>query len=384
MAEFIHGLLERNARKYSFDEAVKWPEKGVSLTWDELNKRASSLAYQLKNRGIKPGDRVALFMPNRPEFVIGFFGVLKTGAVVVPVNARFTASEVSYILENSGAAALLYDDGLRPVAEDAVKSCSSVAFTFSAGEIWACGKEESFFSASVHANPAEILAEIIYTSGTTGKPKGVMLTHAAVYAVASMMAYECNIKYRNRVLQLMPLTHSAPLNLLLVGAVYAGAATVLGTFSPQNMVELAAIEKTTHFFGAPVAYLLAAKLPNFDQYDLSGERLWIYGGAPMSREAVIQVMQRFGGRFMGVYGLTEAGPNGSALFPHEHPDFAGSIGSRATVNAEIRIVDGEGRDVPCGEVGEVIIRTPSNMIGYYRNEEATQETLKDLSLTPKL
>ncbi|OAT85300.1 hypothetical protein A6M21_06710 [Desulfotomaculum copahuensis] len=371
----LTALLERNARKYPADPGVKWPEKGVTLTWAELNRRAGTLAGYLKQHGIKRGDKVAVFISNRPEFVVAFFGILKAGAVVVPVNVKLTPVEAAYILDNSESSALLYEDELRTQAEQAAAACPAVKTTCSTAEF--PGLYNRF---DMNGHPAAVpgdVAEIIYTSGTTGRPKGVVLSHAAVYLTGSMMAYEGEIRFGDRVLQLMPLTHSAPLNLFLTGAVFAGASRVLGSFSPAALVELAAQEKTTHFFGAPVAYLLASRLPNLDRYDLSAAKRWIYGGASMSREAVLQVSRHFPGGLMGVYGLTEAGPNGMALYPAEHPEFAGSIGRRATVNAELRVVDEQGRDVPAGEPGEIIIRTAGGMTGYYRNGQATRETLKD-------
>ena len=336
MGELIHQLLERNARKYPLEQAVRWPQEDSELTWAELNARSNMLANYLVARGIKPGEKAAIFVSNRPEFLISYFGTLKAGAVVIPLNVKFTPSEVSYILGNSGAAVLFYEDELRPVAEEAVKELPGIKVTLSSLDVSDLENDYTGGDLNLSLNPTD-LAEMLYTSGTTGKPKGVLLTHNAITLVAMMMAYEADIRHGDRCLHLMPLTHSAPLNLLMVGGTWAGASHVLGNFTPQALLELTHREKTTHFFGAPVVYSLTGRMPNFSDFDLSSAKRWIYGGAPMPRASLDSMMSLFPGGFMGVYGLTEAGPNGTALHPHEHPEYAGSIGQIGRASCRERV-----------------------------------------------
>lgn len=375
MRETIVAALERNALKFPDRPAVVYPAGNLTLTWAELYQKSAALARYLQSQGISHGESVALLIPNRPSFAVALFALFQLGARAVPVNVRLTPNEINYILANSDAVALLCD-------RDLIETGHQAAQGLNLRLVEAVDRLEELAGAATGGRPevtvkGEDTAEILYTSGTTGKPKGVVLSHGAVYAVASMFAYEMEIRPESRMLILMPLTHSAPLNLCLLGATYAGAASVLGDFTPQNLVQLAAQEKTTHFFGAPVAFLLAAQLPNLAGYDLSSMKYWIYGGAPMSREAVLKVRQVFPGQFVGVYGLTEAGPNGVALYSHEHDDKAGSLGRYGTVNSVLRVVDEQGRDVGPGEAGEIIIKCASLMDGYYKNPEATAETLKD-------
>ncbi|MGB9803638.1 class I adenylate-forming enzyme family protein [Desulfofundulus sp.] len=373
MGELVHQLLERNAAKYPGVQAVRWPQGDVTLNWYQLNAEANCLARYLQAQNFRANDRAALFISNRPEFIIGYFAVLKAGGTVTPLNVKFTPTEIAYILQDSEISVIIYEDALRTVVEEATKNIPRVK-TISTHEM--AGLKEKFEDQNLDLplNPFN-LAEILYTSGTTGKPKGVMLTHNAVTMVAIMMAYEADIYFGDRCLHLMPLTHSAPLNLMMVGGTWAGATHVLGNFTPQAMLELTERERTTHFFGAPVAYNLAARLPNFSQYDLTSARRWIYGGAPMPKAGLDNMMKLFPGGFMGVYGLTEAGPNGTALHPHEHPHFAGSIGCRGSVTTEVRVVNAGGKDVSPGEIGEIIIKTPSNMIGYLNRPQDTAEIL---------
>ncbi|HHW07292.1 MAG TPA: long-chain fatty acid--CoA ligase [Clostridia bacterium] len=375
MRETIVAALERNAIKFGDRPAVTYPAGSITLTWAELYQKSASLARHLQSQGIQPGDSVALLIPNRPSFAVALFALFQLGARVVPINVRLTPNEINYILQDSDAVALLCDPGLQETGRQAAQGLNLRLLETVDRLEEAAGAGPA--ARMEHALKAEDTAEILYTSGTTGKPKGVVLSHGAVHAVAAMFAYEMEIRPDSRMLILMPLTHSAPLNLCLLGATYAGAVSVLGDFTPQNLVQLAAQEKTTHFFGAPVAFLLAAQLPNLTGFDLSSMKYWIYGGAPMSREAVLKVRQILPGQLVSVYGLTEAGPNGVALYPHEHEHKAGSIGRYGTVNSVLRVVDDQGRDVAPGEAGEIIIKCASLMDGYYKNPEATAEALKD-------
>ena len=146
------------------------------------------------------------------------------------------------------------------------------------------------------------------------------------------------------------------------------------TFTPELLLETVEQEKTTHFFGAPVAYLLTAKHPKMEQADISSMKWWIYGGAPLSKPEVEFVQEKFKtDNLVCVYGLTEAGPNGTLLTGSEHGTKAGSIGKRAALHAEIMIADEQGNAVETGEVGEILLRGEGNMMGYYKNEEATKE-----------
>lgn len=374
MCELLQRLVERNAQKYPQMEALVDPAAGVRWNWRELDAHATQAAYHLAQAGARRGDRVVLFMPNRAEYPVAFFGTLKVGAAAVPVNPRFTVSELAHILRDSGAAVLVHDPALAAVAAGAREQAGSQAALVAAPDLLGSG-------APAVALPADLqptdMAEIIYTSGTTGAPKGAVLSHQAVYATASMFAYELDIRHGDRVLNLMPMTHSAVLNLTFLGACYAGATNVIGNYTPDLLPKLVQAERTTHFFGAPVAYLLSARLPNIREFDLSSMKRWAYGGAPMLKEQIMAVRPVYGDKMVCVYGLTEAGPNGTALFPEEQVEHAGSVGRRATVNTELRIVRGDGTDVAPGEIGEIVLRTTSAMDGYWKNEKATRETLRE-------
>src|SRR5690606_27358100 len=183
----------------------------------------------------------------------------------------------------------------------------------------------------------------------------------------------------SRILHMMPLSHSAPLHLFMAAGIYVGAAHVaVPTFTPDLLLKTVEEERITHFFGAPIAYLASAKHPNIKEFDLSSMEYWVYGGAPLAAKEVEFLKEVFTtGKLIGVYGLTAAGPNGTLLQHEEHAEKAGSIGRRAALQCEIRLVDDNGNDVATGEVGEIILRGEGNMKGYYKDPEKTAETVKD-------
>src|SRR5699024_210249 len=222
-------------------------------------------------------------------------------------------------------------------------------------------------------------ASILYTSGTTGKPKGVVFTYRSILTVAVTICVEMSMKPESRVLHMMPLSHSAPLHLFMIAGTYVGAThVVVPTFTPGLLLETVSNEKTTHLFGAPVAYLASAKHPEIGAYDLSSMEYWVYGGAPLSKEEVIFVKEKFAtDKLMCVYGLTEAGPNGTLLGFSDHDEKAGSIGNRGALNCEIRLVNENGEDVEQGNVGEIVLKGEGNMKAYYKEPEKTNQALKD-------
>lgn len=370
-------LLERNARKYPNNEAVVG--MGQRLTFQEMDRQANNVAHALKERGIGRGDKVALFMPNVPEFVVAYFAVQRLNAVIVPINAKLGQQELAYILDHSDAKALLVHEllfeavkGLEKGKLQLIKTGERVDDWASYNELVAAQTGDKLSSDAQDDDPSTIL----YTSGTTGKPKGVLFSHRNVLTVAGMICIEMEMKPESRLLHMMPLSHSAPLHLFLAAGMIVGAKHVLvPTFTPDLLLDTVEQEATTHFFGAPVAYLMTAKHPEIAERDLSSMKWWIYGSAPLSAGEVKFVQQAFHtNNLVCVYGLTEAGPSGTLMTGPEHAEKAGSVGKRAALHTEIRIVDDTGRDVAPGEVGEILLRGEGNMLGYYKNEEATKET----------
>ncbi|WP_060207667.1 class I adenylate-forming enzyme family protein [Sporosarcina koreensis] len=368
-------LLERNARKYPQAEAVV--SMGKRTTYKELGNRVNRFGHALLNKGITKGSKVALLLPNVEEFIVAYFAIQRIGAIVVPVNVKLTTEELTYVLSHSDAEALVAHELLI----ETVKTLQSPSILIKTGE--ASKTWQSFEALIQNADDKPIpcnLKEddestILYTSGTTGNPKGVLFSYRSILTVASMIAVEMEFKPESRVLLMMPLSHSAPLHLFMMAGMYVGATLVLTpTFTPDLLIDTVEKERTTHFFGAPVAYLLTVGHPRLKDADLSSMKWWIYGGAPLSENEVNMVKTAFRtDNLVCVYGLTEAGPSGSLLLAEEHATKSGSIGRRAPLHTELRIVNEDGDDVEPGEIGEIVLLGEGNMLRYYKNEEATKE-----------
>lgn len=371
----ISGLLERNARKYPNSEALVG--MGQRLTFGDMDKTVNNVAQALRERGISKGDKVVLFMPNVPEFVLSYFAVQRLDAVIVPVNAKLSQKEVEYIIDHSDAKALIAHELLFETVKGMESNGLLLIKTGEADGSWVSLSEFSGYH-SVERISSDAKEDepstILYTSGTTGQPKGVLFSHRNVLTVAQMICVEMEMKPESRLLHMMPLSHSAPLHLFLAAGMIVGAKHVLvPTFTPDLLLDTVEKERTTHFFGAPVAYLMTAKHPVIAERDLSSMKWWIYGSAPLSAGEVKFVQQAFRtDNLVCVYGLTEAGPSGTLMTGPEHAEKAGSIGKRAALHTEIRIIDDAGNDVETGEVGEILLRGEGNMLGYYKNAEATK------------
>lgn len=368
-------LLARNARKYPKNEAVIC--QGRRITYEQLHDQVNRLSNSLLNLGIEIGDKVIIFMPNVLEFVVSYFAIQRIGGIVVPINAKFTLTEVEYIADHCEAKAIIAHETIFSSVENFTNTEIKIKTGEKVGE-WISYNEliESGTNTEITCYLKEDdLSTILYTSGTTGQPKGVLFSYRNILAVSHMIAIEMEVKPESRMLLMMPLTHSAPLHLFFMSAILVGATNVLTpTFTPDLLIETVEKEKTTHFFGAPVAYLLTANHPKLQTANLSSMKWWVYGGAPLSEKEVRHIQKAFH-NLTCVYGLTEAGPSGSILFNDEHEKKAGSVGKRAPYGTELRIINEEGNDVEVGEIGEIILYGEGNMVGYYRNEEETKKVL---------
>lgn len=371
-------ILTRAARKYP--QAIAIESMGTSTTYQQLQQQAHALAASLQQQGIQKGDKVAIFMPNVAEFVISYFAIATLGAVVVPINAKFIAREMNYVLEHADAKAVLVHHALFEEAQK-ISFHGIKIKTADAINDWQSFEQllQHHTSITLSALVEDDDSTILYTSGTTGSPKGVLLTHRSVLAVATMIAIEMHVQPESKLLIMMPLTHSAPLNLFLITSVLVGATAVLTpTFTPELLLQTVERYETTHFFGAPVAYLLTANVPTIADYDLSSMKWWVYGGAPLSKHEVLHIQQQFKtNALVCVYGLTEAGPSGSILHAVDHPAYAGSIGKRAPYGTELRVVDEQFEDVAVGDIGEIVLYGEGNMKEYYKNLEATLAATQD-------
>jgi feruloyl-CoA synthase len=328
----------------AFDNAVRnHPEKtfirfeGRSISYSEMKERSQIAAGVLAANGVSAGDAVALMCFNTPAFVEALLGAWCLAAIVVPVNHKLQVPEVEFILRHSGSKVLVFDASLAGV----VSAVDSLIKTLSTG---GTTSSETFdglmrqIDAIAGKEPNDdTLAEILYTSGTTGKPKGCLLTHQSVALAAITVASAVSISHDERTLIAMPIWHSSPLNNWFGATVYVGGTVVLlREYEPRRFLESVQAEKVTCYFGAPVSYTAPLEFDDFDSFDLSSVRAWVYGGGPISVNAAKRLAKRYRTRrFYQVYGMTETGPAGTVLYSEEQFARAGSIGRSAMPNDEL-------------------------------------------------
>jgi feruloyl-CoA synthase len=370
----------------AFDSAVRTtPDKpfirfeGLSISYREMKRRSQIAAGVLAANGVGPGDTVALMCFNTPAFVEALLGAWRLAATVVPVNHKLKAPEVEYILRHSGSKVLLFDASL----VNAISGMDGWITTLSTGgstssrDFDGLMRETSAIS-GIEPND-EAIAEILYTSGTTGKPKGCILTHRSVAFAAITMALAVSITRDARTLIAMPIWHSSPLNNWFGGTVYVGGTVILlREFEPRQLLATVQSEKVTCYFGAPISYAAPLELEDFDSFDLSSVRAWIYGGGPISVAAARRFTARYrSNNFYQVYGMTETGPAGTVLYPDEQFAHAGSIGRTAMPGVDIRLIRENGADAIRGESGELWMRADSTMLGYLNDDAATNNAFAD-------
>ncbi len=369
---------------------------GAKFTYKEINESANQVANALKNLGIKAGEKVALSCPNLPFFPIVYYGILKAGAVVVPLNVLLKGREIAYHLDNSDAKAYFCFEGTSdlPMSEYGFEGFSQVDgcehfivlnFDESAG---APDENSKTFTDLIKDQPKEFAsaitssedtAVILYTSGTTGQPKGAELTHLNMILNARLSdtMYE---KFENDVhLITLPLFHSYGQSVQMNAGFYNQATLILlPRFTPEDALGLMEKHGVTIFAGVPTMYWAILNYPKADNFDLkkisTNLRLCSAGGSPLPVEVLKNFEKKLDAIIIEGYGLSETSP--VATFNKMDARRAGSVGFPVW-GVEVRIVDEDGNDVANGEIGEIIIRGHNVMKGYYKKPEATNETIKD-------
>lgn len=384
----VADLMYVNAKKYPDKEALVF--KDLRLNYRQLNELSNRFANALLHLGVKKGDRVAMMMRNSQHFAVVYFGILKAGAVVVPINISLLKNEVQFIVSNCEAKAFVFDEIFLPVLGSIREELPLVEHFIVVGQNPLSGalKFEDLMDKASSQNPEvaledEDLCSIIYTSGTTGTPRGAVFKHKnVIYTVLNTGALAHRMNHYTRNLAMMPLFHSAPLHLYFLGTMYVGGTNVvLDVFDPKLFLETIEKERTTIFFGPAVVYLTCAKLLDVSKYDLSSMQMFVLGGSPIAAEDINLILDTFGlrgkNRLQQVYGFTEAGPSGLGLYPEEIEIKTKSIGRAGNVGVETAILDDKGEKVPPGTVGEIAVRSPGAMIGYFKDPEKTASTIKN-------
>jgi len=373
MGENLASLLTESAARSPQAPAIRLGD--FELTYAQLDDASSRLATALRQRGVGPGDRVGVMLPNVPQFPVAYYGALRAGATVVPMNVLLKRREIAFYLEDSGAKLLLAWQGFAEEARGGAEDAGAEPIEV---------EPASFAELLAGAEPAPSLAEvadddtavILYTSGTTGKPKGAELTHANLLTNADVsMRTTSEIQAGDVVFGGLPLFHSFGQTVAMNASLKIGAClTLVPKFDPGEALETIERDKVTHFYGVPTMFGALLHHPERERFDTSSLRTCITGGASMPVEVLRGFEEAFGCIVLEGYGLSETSPVASS----NHPDRERKPGSIGTPleGVEMRVVDGDDNEVPRGEVGEIVIRGHNVMKGYWQRPDATEEAMR--------
>jgi len=386
-------LITRATKEFPDHIAVIY--KDVRKTFIDLNRRVNRFANGLLGLGIKKGNRVGMLLKNCCEFIEIDFALSKTGIVRVPLNARLTGSEHEYMLNDSGSNTLIFGEEFSETVQaikpnlKTVKEFILVSEGFTKGSVLDALNYEDLIKNSPPDEPIgeigeEDLHTLFYTSGTTGKPKGAMLTQRSWANVAINLILDYGpVTEEDVILNLQPLSHGA--GFFVLPFFIKGATNVLvPEFKPSLIFETIEREKVTVLKLVPTMLYQLMESPDKTRYDLSSLHSIIYGGSPIAVPRLTEAIQFFGGKLAQLYGQAEAPMCISTLSRRDHihtgPDEVVkrlSSAGKPCVNVEVKVVDENGRELPPGEVGEVIVRGYHLMKGYWNLPEATAEVLRD-------
>jgi long-chain acyl-CoA synthetase len=369
----LASLITESAAAVPEQVAVRLGDR--QLTYAELDDRSARLAALLREQGLREGDRIGVMLPNVLEFPIAYYGVLRAGGVVVPMNVLLKRREIAFYLEDSGAGMLLAWHGFAAEALDGAGDAGAEPIEVEPG---------SFAELlSAHEPLAEVAetdegdtAVILYTSGTTGKPKGAELTHFNLSRNSDIASRTtCEIQRGDVVLGALPLFHSFGQTVSMNASLRVGATlTLLPKFDPGEALEIMQRDRVTHFYGVPTMYGALLHHPGRERYDTSALRTCITGGASMPVEVLRGFEEAFGCEVLEGYGLSETSPVASSNHPGR-PRKPGSIGTPLE-EVEMKVVDESDEEVPQGKVGEIVIRGHNVMKGYWQRPEATEEAMR--------
>jgi acyl-CoA synthetase (AMP-forming)/AMP-acid ligase II len=377
--------LRNAAHRFPEKIAVISPEAGgKETTYRSLEEQSSLIAAALAGAGIRPGDRVALWMKNSLEYILAFYGILKAGAVVVPVSTHYGNREVLHQLNTTQAACLIAQEDLIAPLGAMLPGHTSIRLMISEGAGEPPAGAVSFSSLltggdrldlSVGMDPEQTLAVLPFSSGTTGLPKGVMLTHANLLSNIYQVVHAHEVSDRDLFINQLPFFHIYGMTVLMGNAIMSGATQVLANrFRPlDDFLDLFQTFRPTLFFTVPLVIQEFCHHPRVPNMDWSRLRYINTGGAPLSPDLQERFTRITGIPVMQGYGLTESSP-GTHVNPVRKIK-VGSIGL-SVANTEDKIVDPlTGRELAANEVGELWVRGPQVMKGYYRDPEATAQAL---------
>lgn len=375
----IPDQLRKTAREHPKDRAIVFGGHTLDYaTFDQLSDRcAGGLAAQ----GIRKGDRVGLYCINSDAFAIVYFGIVKAGAVVVPINLLLNPKEIAFILADAGAKALCYHEAFAPAVQSLRSSVRSLEFAVCIGEKKASENDLLFGellkttqnAPQIQFDPANDMAAIIYTSGTTGRPKGAMLTHSNLVSNTASVMSALHLKPGEDIfIVVLPMFHAFAATASMLTPLLNGCTIIpMPKFEPETAAKIIEAEKVTHFMGVPSMFMVLLHLPDEYVPKFRSLKCAFSGGAAMPVEVMRKFEARFGKLIYEGDGPTECSPV-TCVNPIGGVRKPASVG-KPLPSVDMKILDEQGREVPHGQIGEICVRGPNVMKGYWNLPKETAE-----------
>jgi long-chain acyl-CoA synthetase len=373
MAANLASILTDTAAEHGDRTAIKLDD--VELSYARLDEATARVAALLVDRGVEPGDRVGVMLPNVPYFPVAYYGVLRAGAVVVPMNVLLKGREVAFYVGDPGAKLLLAWHDFADPASAGADEAGAELIPVAPGDFekLLAGVEPQ---REVAERAGDDTAVLLYTSGTTGKPKGAELTHDNLLSNTRVSSSLAPLEADDVVLGALPFFHVFGQTCGLNSTVSKGGClTLLPRFDPGKALEIIQRDRVTIFQGVPTMFGAILHHEGRDDFDTGSLRLCMSGGSAMPVEVMRGFEEALKCKVLEGYGLSETSP--VASFNHRDRERKpGSIGTPVE-GVEMKVVDDDGNDVPQGEPGEIVIRGPNVMKGYWNRPEATEEAIRD-------
>ncbi len=387
----ISDILDLSCRKYPKNTAIVFGQKKIN--YQSLHESTCRIAAGLIKLGIKKEEKVAILLDNCPEFVISYFSILKAGAVVVPINYMFKMEEVKYILEDSQASCLITCRAYAEMAQELRLRVDTLKYIITANR---AGNDIPDFE-QIKNNGSVILekalsqtadidetAVILYTSGTTGHPKGAVLSHRNLIANALDCSKAIRLSHKDTVICILPLFHSfAAMVCMLLPLLIGGKTVIMKSVRPfKRIIRAIRKNRVTVFVAVPSVYniLKEMRLPRLFRSPLirffNPLKICISGAAALPEDTLMKFEKKFRLPLLEGYGLTEASPV-VTLNPLKGIRKPGSIGIALSKNIELKVIDELGHTLGYEQIGELLVKGPNVMQGYYRLAQASEEVLRD-------
>jgi fatty-acyl-CoA synthase len=390
LEQTIGGRLRATIERFGPREAVVAPGSGYRTTWTELGVEVDRCARGLLARGVAKGERVGIWAPNRPEWVVVQFATARIGAVLVNVNPAYKATELEYALQRAGVSTLVLSHGFRQTDYEELLAgvrdrCPALRDALVLEDDWeqllaaADGVSEQTLAAHEATLTSDEAINIQYTSGTTGFPKGATLSHRNILNNAYFTARLLRYTEHDRVCVPVPFYHCFGMVLGTLACMTCGAALVIPgeAFEPAVVLETVEAERCTSLYGVPTMFIAELEEPRFDRFDLSSLRTGIMAGAPCPVETMNAVRSRMHMAEVTIgCGMTETSPLATQTAPDDPVEKRVTTVGHPHPHVEVKVVDpATGETVPHGVAGEQCMRGYNVMLGYWDDESATSEAI---------